>query len=152
MSFSSTIKTKVFIGTPKPAAVLADYDADTFTPISGLTNIGEFGDESEEIKFTTIEDGRVHKVKGSADAGSFEVEVARDVTDAGQIALRAASKASGVYNVKVVLDDAPAGGKGTTFYFRGNVMSAKNSFGSNDVNKQKFNVSITSEVLEVAAA
>lgn len=146
MSFSSTIKTKIYIGTTKPAASVSDYTSDTFTQIKGLTDIGEFGDEAEEIRFTTIEDGRVNKLKGSADAGNWDVEVARDGTDAGQIALRAASKADGIYNFHVELVD------GTDFYFRGNVMAAKNAFGSNDVNKQKFTVGITSEVLEVVAA
>ncbi|ACB83557.1 hypothetical protein Mpop_5468 (plasmid) [Methylorubrum populi BJ001] len=147
MGYSSTIKTKVRIGTTKPAAALADYEADTYTPIAGLTDIGEFGDEFEEIKFNTIEDGRTHKLKGSADAGNWDVEVARNPNDPGQIALRAAAKSSdGVFNFHVELAD------GTDFYFRGNVMAGKNSFGSNDVNKQKFTVGITSEILEVAAA
>ncbi|WP_410824335.1 phage tail tube protein [Methylobacterium oryzisoli] len=146
MSFSAVIKTKVSIGTTKPAAVIGDYTSDTFTAIKGLTDIGEFGDENEEIRFSTIEDGRVHKLKGSADAGNWDVEVARDAADAGQIALRAAAKADGIYNFRVELAD------GTDFYFRGNVMAAKNAFGSNDVNKQKFTVGITSEILEVEAA
>ena len=144
--YSSVIKTKVRIGTTKPAAVLADYTSDTFTPVNGLTDIGEFGAEKEEIKFTTIEDGQVHKLNGSSDSGNWDVEIARDNADAGQIALRAAAKSEALYNFHVELVD------GTDFYFRGVVRAAKNAFGSNDVNKQKFTVGIPGEILEVTAA
>lgn len=139
------MRTKVYLGTTKPAVTAADYGTDTFTEVTGLTSLGDFGDEFEVTEFNTINDGRKHKVKGSADAGNWDFEVARDPGDAGQIACRAAAKSPEVYNVKVVLVD------GSKFYFSGAITSAKMTFGENTVNKQKFQVGITTEVFEVAA-
>lgn len=139
------MRTKVYLGTNKIASVVNDYTTDTFTEIKGLTSLGDFGDEFEVVSFNTIDDGRKHKVKGSADAGNWDFEIARDPTDAGQIALRAAAKSPEVFNIKVVLVD------GSIFYFSGAVTSAKMTFGENSVNKQKFQVGITTEVFEVTA-
>jgi hypothetical protein len=145
VAYSSTMRTKVYLGTTKPTVTAADYSTDTFTEVTGLTSLGDFGDEFEVVSFDTINDGRKHKVKGSADAGNWDFEIARDPGDAGQIALRAAAKSPEVFNVKVVLVD------GTKFYFSGAITSAKMTFGDNTVNKQKFQVGITTEVFEVAA-
>ena len=154
MAISTTAKSKVYIGTTVAATTLLQYEADTFTEVKQIEDIGEFGDEAEEIKVLTVEDSRVRKLKGARDAGTVELTVGRDALDAGQDALRAASLTDFAYNVKVILNDAPSStGTPTKFYFRAMVASARNKLGgANDVTKQTFALAVTSEILEVSAA
>src|SRR5690606_29390621 len=135
------------------SANLAAYEAATWTEVKGIEDLGEFGDEAEVVKFTTLEDSRVRKLKGTSDAGAIELVVGRDAADAGQIALRAATKTRDPYGFKVELDDAPAAGEPSMFYFAALVMSGRVQIGTaNDVVKQAFNLEIDSEPLEVPAA
>ena len=95
----------------------------------------------------------MRKLKGTADAGTIELIVGRDPLDPGQNALRAAVKSDLAHNVKVVLNDKPdATGTPTEFFFKAMVASSKNQLGgANEVTKQAFTLSITTEILEVAA-
>ena len=95
------------------------------------------------INFSNIGDGYVRKLKGTIDSGKVELVTARDKSDAGQTALRAAAATWNNYNFKVELNDAPVGSSGTgtptTFYFSGPVLSAKLTLGTaDDVVKQTF--------------
>ena len=156
MAISSTAKSKFSIGTSKAAAILTDYTSDTFKDIGELEDIGEFGDSAEEITFASISDARMRKAKGVRDAGTIEITVGRDPTDVGQVALRAALASDAPFNFKVELADKPTAGaspKNTVLYFRALVLGAKNVMGGvNDITKQTFSLSITSEVLEVPAS
>jgi hypothetical protein len=151
-----TAKSKIMIGTTVEADTAATFSADTFVNIGLVEDIGEFGDEAEEITFASISDARMRRAKGVRDAGSFELTVARNPTDAGQAAMRAALADDRPFNFKVELTDKPASGtapKNTVLYFRGIVMGAKNALGSvKDVTKQKFSIGIVSEIVEVAAS
>ena len=95
-------------------------------------------------------DGYVRKLKGTIDSGKVELVIARDESDTGQTALRAAAATWNAHNFKVELNDAPVGGTPTTFYFRGPVLSAKLSLGTaDDVVKQTFTVAVSGQVFEV---
>ena len=150
---SAVARSKIYIGTTAAASTVSEFDADTYTEIKEIEDLGEFGDTFEEITFTSIDDGRVRKLKGTADAGTIELIVGRDPLDPGQNALRAAVKSDLAHNVKVVLNDKPdATGTPTEFFFKAMVASSKNQLGgANEVTKQAFTLSITTEILEVAA-
>jgi hypothetical protein len=153
MTITVTAKTKIYVGTTAAAANLTQFEADTWTEIKQVEDLGEFGDAAEEITFTTLEDARVRKLKGARDAGVIELVVARDAADAGQGKLRDAVNDDHAVNVKVVMNDAPVDGTPTEFFFRGLVMGMRTNFGSaKDVVKTSFNISIVSEILEVPAA
>jgi hypothetical protein len=146
---NAVVKSKVSLGTSG-----AIPQTDTYTAISGVTNIGEFGDEVEIIKIQTIDTGRAAKVKGTADAGTFELEVAREMGDAGQIALRAAALSDAEFNLKIEANDRAndsAGSKPTTQYLRG-LVTEKHKFGAaNDVVSQTFVFELTAAPITVPA-
>jgi hypothetical protein len=155
MSFNVAAGTKLFISSTPIAssADLATYQAASYVEVKGIEDLGEFGDEAEVITFTTLEDSRVRKLKGTSNAGAIELVVGRDAADPGQIALRAATKTRDTYGFKIALDDAPDAGTPSTFYFAALVMSGRVQLGTaNDVVKQAFNLEIDSEPLEVAPA
>jgi hypothetical protein len=146
MAISATSKTKFYIGTSA-----ANAETDTYSEVKRIEDLGEFGDNAEVITFLSIEDGRVHKLKGAKDAGDMEITCGFDAADAGQNAMRAALDVDTPYNFKVVLNDDPV--NPTEHYFKGLVTAASNTLGgANDVAKCKFTVAITSELTTVLAA
>ena len=152
MAINTTAGAKIFIGTTAAATSLTTYAADSYVEIKEVEDLGEFGDESAEVEIQTIGDARKRRVKGPRDAGLLALVCLRDAQDAGQTALIAAEKTDLAYNLKIVADDAPAGGTPTTFYMRVMVMSAKLSFGGADqVTKITFALAINSEILEEVA-
>lgn len=151
MAISVAAKSKIYIGTTKATSVVSDYTTDTWTEVGQVEDIGEFGDKAEEIKFTALADSRVRKLKGARDAGTLEVTVARDSTDAGQDALRAASAADVGYNFKIVLNDKIAT-SGSIFYFKALVNGSPIKLGDvNAVIRQVFSLAVSSDILEVEA-
>jgi hypothetical protein len=154
VSISVTAKSKFEIGTTAPATSVGDFDADTYTAVKGIEDLGEFGDEAEEIKFSTIEDARVRKLKGVRDAGKMDLVVGFDALDPGQVKLRQALASDLAFNFHITLNDAPTtNGTPTEYFFKGKVMSARTMAGKvNDVVRQKVSISIDSEPLIVPAA
>lgn len=134
-------KSKIYIGTSATTHL-----TDTYVNISDLTDIGEFGDQSESIKMNFIDAGRTSKAKGTRDAGMFEFTVARNMADAGQNAIRTAAASDFEFNIKLEGPDKPnaaAGSKPTIQYLRG-LVSEKHKFGgANDVVSQTFSVDLT---------
>lgn len=159
MALITSSKTKFSIGTTAAATDATTFGSDTYTQIGEVESFGAFGDEAEEIKFTSLGDGRVQKIAGVRDAGSVDLMLGYDATDAGQTALIAAfnANAGAPYNFKVELNDALTAGAGphhgTTFYFKGVVLGNQFEPGSSkDVVKLRTKISITSAIVEVAAA
>lgn len=94
----------------------------SWVEVGEIENMGEFGDQSEIVRFLSLSDGRVRKSRGTKDAGDLTVTFAYDYENAGQDALRtAADLTTNVkYNFKVELNDAPSGAspKPTRFTFK----------------------------------
>lgn len=134
-------KSKIYIGTSS-----ATQATDTYTVIGSVTDIGEFGDQAESVKYLTIDDARVRKLKGARDAGTFDLTVAREIADAGQIALRAAAALDGEFNIKIEGPDKPnanVGSKPTTQYLRGLISEKTKQGDANAVIMQTFTVDLT---------
>lgn len=159
---TTVAKAKFFIGTTTgavataaastDAAILTAYEADTYVEVKEVSDLGEFGDEAEEIKFSSISDARVRKLKGTRDAGTMEISVGRDAADPGQVAMRVAKNDDYNRNYKIVLNDAPVGGTPTTFFFRGLITKARTKTGeANNVVIETFSVGINSAIVEVPA-
>lgn len=153
MSLFTAADAHVYIGTTADASDETDFAADTYTEITPVETIGDFGDQAQDVTFTGITDSRTQHVKGSTDAGTMQLTCAWKASDAGQIALKAAFDSPLDYNFKVVFNDpATVNGTGTTVYFRGKVMSFRRVLGTgpNNVIKLQANVGINSDQIEVA--
>lgn len=149
MALQTSANCKFHIGTTTAAEDLATFEADTYTAVGSIEELGEFGDQFNAVTFTSLGDGRVRKLKGTKDAGDMTLVVAFDAGDAGQTALVAASEDTGSdgYNCKVELED------GTLFYFRAQVMGARIAVGGSDnVIRRNVTLAIDSAVLMKEAA
>lgn len=134
----------------------AEYEADTYTSVSKVQSIGEFGDEREIVRFAGLSSGRAEKARGIADAGDLAVIYADVTGDAGQLAIEAAyaatSQATDEFNFRVQLNDQISTNP-TTYYFRGRVTTLRLQETSNDaVVLVRAVVGINTAVLKVAAA
>ena len=127
MSTSTFAKASIFVGTklypqgPGPAPQLADYTGDTYTQLSHVTSVGDFGDTAEPVKVMTISDARSYTMNGAASGGDMALECLFDGSDAGQALLQAARANGGNVNFKVQFADPVTlgTGTGTIAYFRG---------------------------------
>lgn len=153
MSINSATGTKLYIGGVQSlkVPVQSDYEADSYIEVGEIETLGNFGDKSAPITFTSLGDSRVRKLKGPRDAGSMPITVGDDPTDEGQQALTAAEETNFEYNFKVVGNDAQTeGGSGSISYFYGQVMSKEKQVGTaTNVVKRVFEVGINSNIVEV---
>lgn len=157
MPIFATAGSKVYIGGQHDDQdedfVLADFDGESWTAINKMESIGSFGDSAEVITFDDINANRRKKIKGTRDAGNMELIAGIDYADAGQLALIAAEKTEHNYAVKVVFNDAPAGGTPSERYFVGIVMTAGEALDTaNNVMKLNASIAINSNIVRVAAA
>ncbi len=141
------------IGTTAAAPSLAQFQADSYTNVGEVEDLGEFGDESEEIRFTSLTDGRVRKLKGPRDAGTIQVVCGDDDNDVGQLEMTAAEANTLDYNFRITLNNKQTlGGTNGVQYFRGKVMSKRLQIGqANSTLRRRFNVGINSAIVVVAS-
>ena len=152
MSISDGLGTKIYIGPIAANDSPSGYAALTpWVEIGEVESIGEFGDASAVITFTSLNAARVRKRKGARDAGDLTIVCANLPRDAGQIAMIAAEGTKFRYAFKIVAEDSPdANDTDSTFYFGALVTSKRLNVGaSNAVNKRTFMLAIDTAVLEV---
>lgn len=156
MSVQTTANCTFSLGTTTEATDLTSYEGDTYQLVGEIEELGEFGDQINGVNFTSLNDGRVRKYKGSRDAGDMTLTIGFDASDAGQAALKAAldDTSQDNYNCKVALNDAlTQGGEPTTFYFSGKIMSRRIQTGSaDDIVRASVTIGISTGVLEKVAA
>lgn len=97
-----------------------------WTEVGEVTDIGEFGREYTLVTHNPLKDRRTVKRKGSFNDGSITLQMARDVTDAGQTLLQTAQDDDNSYSIRVTLQD------GTPLYTTAQVMSYKTTISSVD--------------------
>jgi hypothetical protein len=155
MAVQSAAGSKIFIG---PANSSADtqsaYEALAYTLIGEVESIGDFGDSFGEIAFTAISDRRVRKLKGSKNAGTLQLTLGRDPSDAGQAAVAAALASDAEYAFMVQQNDPLTGSPSnpTTFFFRGLVMSRTVNIGeAESIIRSNVLIGINSDVIEAPA-
>jgi len=153
MSVFASSGAKLYIGSlnNSTAIVLNDMQADSYVEVGELEDLGEFGDTSEDITFTSLNDGRVRHLKGPRDAGTMPATSGMDMTDEGQVAMDAAESSSSSFNFKITMDNADTGGgSGSEHYFTGKVMSKRIQVGNaSNVTRKLYTVGIQTEILEV---
>lgn len=138
---------KFFIGgvlASKAADFIAsDFTSQTWTEVDGWETCGAIGDTAETIATPLINRGRVVKIKGTNDAGTWENTFAALPDDLGQIALIAAQAAEDNYAFKVEW------GNGEVWTFIGMVMSKGKAGGSaNTADMRNFTIEINSNIVE----
>jgi hypothetical protein len=150
MSVTTAAGSKVSIGPTTAAANLAAYQALSYVEVGEVQNLGEFGDQANDVTFIALSNSRVRHFKGARDAGVLALVVGRDPLDVGQIALRAAEKTKFSYAFKVLAADAAdANDPDSEFYFHALVQSARDTFGEADnVVMTTFNLGIVTEIFE----
>jgi hypothetical protein len=150
MAVNTASGSKMYIGGTGAASTLTQFQALTWVEVGEIEDLGEFGDESEQVKFIALSDGRTRKLKGPRDAGAMTVVCGDDPLNAGQVAMLAAEASPLSYNFKVVLNDAvTVGGNGSNNFFRGKVFSKRRGVGSaGNVTKRTFIVGVDTAVLE----
>lgn len=156
-SIFATAGAQVFIGPVVEAQsadfVLGDFAGFSFTEIGWLESIGEFGDESAEITFDAIGEGRTQKLKGIRNAGNMDLVMGVVEDDPGQLALLSAEAEPDDFAFKVIFNNAPPAGTPSERYFIGKVMTARENLGTaNSVVRRGGRVAINSNVVRVAAA
>lgn len=128
---------KLYIcATPKPTDI-ADataYAALTWIEIQGVGSHGETGTVTNMLTYDTWDDRVVQKAKGMTNAGDPEIEIARDTSDAGQDALRAAALLNLPHAFKIEAADLPTGvgAAPSKFYNRGYVIGPRRPHGRNE--------------------
>jgi hypothetical protein len=132
----------------------AEYEAQSWTEIGEVEDIGEFGDQWNTTEFAALADGRVRRFKTTKDAGTLNLVVGFSSGNAGQAAVKAAFASKNNYTVKITLNDAGTGSPSspTTFYFRAQVLGDRLVVGKNDnVVRKNIPLAINSDLIEVAA-
>lgn len=135
--FNTNAGSKLYIcATPKPNDVDGTAMAAlTWVQIIGVGSHGETGSSTNILNYDTWDTKVTQKAKGIIDAGSPEIEVARDPDDAGQILLRTAAKTNFNYCFKIERNDKPNGdvdSKPTIIYNRGLVSGPRRPMGRNE--------------------
>ena len=113
---------------------LAGFESITlfWTQVKAVGSHGEVGSSTNILTYDTWDTSVIQKAKGVTDAGSPEIELARIVTDPGQIALRAAVLLNNNFAFKIVRNDAPDAGTPTIIYNRGLAVGPRRPMGRNE--------------------
>ena len=133
---------------------ISDFAGESWTEIAWVENMGNFGDQSAEITFDAIGEGRTLKLKGTRNAGNMDLVCGLVADDAGQLLLRAAEATPDDYAFKVTFNDLPAGGSNASErYFIAKVMSVRETLDTaNNVVKLNATLGINSNIVKVDAA
>lgn len=120
--------------------ILADFAADSYTPIAETETLSDFGDTATDVPFTGLGSGRTRHFKGSFDGGVATITCGDMPNDPGQAAVKAAAEDNAgddEYNIRFQWRN------GDVSYIRGPVMSWSrvNGTGPNNVAKRSFNIS-----------
>ena len=117
----------------------------TWTKTKNVKSYSGFDGSASEIDVTDLDSTAKEKRLGLIDNGSFSIDVNVDMTDPGQIALKAAQKASSLQSFKLEYPD------GTADTFDGFVKSFPIAGGTDAVITSTIAITISGPVTTVAA-
>lgn len=110
--------------TPKPTDLTQEqFEALTWVEVGKVGSVGETGTETNIVSYDLLSTEVTQKQKGITNARDTPIEVARDLTDAGQLAMRAAALTKYQYAMKFEDDDAPSAGYTNTITYRRGVIT-----------------------------
>lgn len=97
----------------------SDYSALSMVELGKIVSFGELGDESEDISFDLLKPGRRTHVNGVKDLGEIPAVIEYDLSDAGQVILRAANNTNTTHTFLVQDTD------GDKYFFQGLVANLR---------------------------
>lgn len=132
--------------------VASDFNGQSWTEVDGWSQMGAHGDTAQVITTALINRNRDIKQKGTSNAGSMQNVFAEIKTDAGQLALIAASLTKSNYAIRIDYNDAITTTP-TKHYFVALVMSAEAAGGAaNTIRNLNSTLEVNSNIVEVAAS
>lgn len=99
------------------------YEALDWTEVGNVGSVGESGMNENIVSYDELSTDVTQKQKGIANAGDPVIECARNPTDDGQIAMRAAAATRMIYAFKFEDADAPSAGYTNTVYYNRGVVA-----------------------------
>ena len=124
----------------------AAYGALTYVLVGSVGKIGSRGIDTNMLTYTTLDEAVAQKAKGVTNAGDPEIECARVVADAGQIAMRAA----GAIAVRVPYMFRITDADGSIFFNRGLVSGPMRPGGGvEDFVLEVYKLALVQEEIEV---
>lgn len=132
------------------------YAALTWVQVGKVGNIGDFGATSTMNSYNTLDEPVSQQQKGTAAAGSPQIEVASVAADAGQVILRTFGDPLNQDNmaIKIERNDqiTPSTGTNTIFYSRGVVSGPLYpGGGSDDFDLERFTIGLNQLPIRVNA-
>ncbi|MGB3898191.1 MAG: hypothetical protein WA973_06520 [Mesorhizobium sp.] len=133
---TTTVAGPPAVTTPTPQAsdlTQTQYEALEWTEVKNVGSVGQTGMDTNIVSYDELSTDVTQKQKGISNAGDPDVECARNPTDLGQIAMRAAAATKYYYAFKVEDADAPDANHTNSVYFnRGLVTGPKRPNGRNE--------------------
>ena len=109
---------------PQPSVLnQGQYEALNWTEVGNVGSVGESGMNENIVSYDELSTDVTQKQKGIANAGDPVIECARNPTDGGQIAMRAAAATRMIYAFKIEDADAPSVGYTNTIYYNRGVVA-----------------------------
>jgi hypothetical protein len=145
MAVMTSAGSTLSIATGVPATYdAAGFAAKTFVVVGEITDLGELGKEYATVTHSPVGSRAVQKFKGSYNNGSMQIQMARDTSNAGQVAMKDALNSDADYSFKVALQDL------SKIYFVGKVTTFKVAVGSVDqITGSNCTIEISGEIVEV---
>ena len=133
--------------------VASDFNAISWTEITGMENLGSVGDESAEISQDIIGESRTKRIKGTRNAPPMQIVYGINYDDAGQQALIAAEKTIHDYAFRLTFNDAPPGGTPSKRLFIAKVASVTEALDTaNNTMKGNSSLWVNSNLVRISAA
>lgn len=113
-----------FCVTPQPISLdRAGFEALTWLKVSNVGSVGQSGPSTNLVNYDEMDTDVTQKSKGITDAQNTPIECARNLSDAGQLALRDACLTPFNYAMKFVDKDAPQPSYSNTVTYRRGVLT-----------------------------
>ena len=150
MSVNTSLGITIGVTTSAPATEdEAGYEALTYTNIGEVVNIGEIGPSAAVVNHDAIDKGYTQKFKGQINYGTLTLQMARDISDAGQVILKAGADGATKYTVHTWRVTHQSG---LVQYFTGMVFGySTNVGGSNQIVGASTTIELDRPILDVAA-
>lgn len=145
MAVMTSAGSTLAIATGTPATYdAAGFTALTYVLVGEVVDIGELGREYATVNHSPVGSRLVKKFKGSYHNGSMQIKMARDTSNAGQTAMRAALLSDADYSFKITLQDL------SKIHFTGKVSSFKVQVGTVDqITGSSAAIEIIGDIVEI---
>lgn len=122
----------------------AGFTALTYVVVGEITDLGELGKEFNVVNHSPVGSRAIKKFKGSYNNGSMAIQMARDTSNLGQVAMAAALESDADYSFTITLQDL------TKVHFVGKLVSFKLAIGSVDqITGSNCTIEISGDIVEI---